>query len=237
MRTLIDSATSNRPDRRTALIAQQLLRFSVDIAALSETRLAGEGSLREIGSQYTFFWKGKDQNERRIHGVGFAIKSSLVDKYNLSPTALNERLITIRIPMSRNQHMTIISAYAPTMNSADIVKEEFYSTLNSAIRAVPSSDKLFLLGDFNARVGCDSDLWHGVLGKHGVGNCNDNGRLLLGFCAENELTITNTCFRLATRKKNNLATSKVQAMAHVGLCHHSVQRSKRRPRHQSNDGG
>ena len=44
-------------------------------------------------------------------------------------------------------------------------------------------------------VGRDAQAWKGVLGNHVVGNCNDNGRLLLLFCAEQELTITNTIFQ------------------------------------------
>ena len=52
------SERNDRPERRTALIAQELLRYKVDIAALSETRLADEGSLTEEGGGYTYFWKG-----------------------------------------------------------------------------------------------------------------------------------------------------------------------------------
>jgi len=48
----------SRPPRRTALIAAELNRYKIDIAALSETRLAEEGSLSEVGEGYTFFWKG-----------------------------------------------------------------------------------------------------------------------------------------------------------------------------------
>ena len=54
VRTLIDQDNSLRPHRRTALISRELDRFKVDIAAISETRLHGEGNLSEIGSNYTF---------------------------------------------------------------------------------------------------------------------------------------------------------------------------------------
>jgi len=54
----MDSDSSDRPARRTALIAAELHRYNIDIAALSETRLADEGSLTEVGAGYTFFWKG-----------------------------------------------------------------------------------------------------------------------------------------------------------------------------------
>ena len=62
--------------------------------------------------------------------------------------------------------MTIISAYAPTLISTEEVKEQFYADLDVLLRSTPASDKVLVLGDFNARVGKDSDQWKGVIGKH-----------------------------------------------------------------------
>ena len=55
VRTLLDTGLGAR--RRTALIACELARYNIDIAALSETRLPDEGSLVETGTGYTFFWR------------------------------------------------------------------------------------------------------------------------------------------------------------------------------------
>ncbi|BFY98783.1 hypothetical protein BsWGS_01823 [Bradybaena similaris] len=59
IRTLLDRVNAQRPERRTALIARELNRYKIDIAALSETRLAGEGQITEDGAGYTFFWSGR----------------------------------------------------------------------------------------------------------------------------------------------------------------------------------
>ncbi len=65
---------NDRPERRTALVARMLDRYQVDIAALSETRFAGETQLEEVGGGYTFYCFGKpEQDTPRSSGVGFAI--------------------------------------------------------------------------------------------------------------------------------------------------------------------
>ena len=194
-------ANTNRPERRTALVCKELARFDIDVAALSETRLPGEGNIREAGTGYTIFWKGKAPEEPRIHGVGFAIRSQLVQRHNLAPKAISERLMTVRMPITRNRHLTLISVYAPTLTSTDEDKDAFYNQLDDTIQAVPANDKLVVLGDFNARVGKDHRLWEGIIGRHGIGNCNANGQLLLGLCAEHQLVVTNTIFQLPKRKK------------------------------------
>ena len=55
VRTLMDSAGSDKSQRRTALVGREVDRYNVEIAALSETRLAEEGLLKEVGAGYTFF--------------------------------------------------------------------------------------------------------------------------------------------------------------------------------------
>ena len=66
VRTLLDNEDSNRRARRYALVAAELGRYDIDIAALSESRLADEGSLTEGGGGYTFFQKGLPYDTSRI---------------------------------------------------------------------------------------------------------------------------------------------------------------------------
>ena len=63
----------------------------------------------------------------------------------------------------------LVSAYAPTMTNPEDIKEKFYEDLDNLLKSIPSQDKLFVLGDFNARVGTDFQTWKGVIGMNGVG--------------------------------------------------------------------
>ena len=200
VRTLLESKRT--PIRPTAIVAWELDRLGIDIAALSETRVLGDSVLpEEGGGGYTFYLKGKPIGDKHYHGVGFAIRTRLVKSLEgKNPVGINERLMTMTFPLEGST-LSIISAYAPTLNHSDEVKDSFYGSLGDAIDEVPASHKLLVLGDFNARVGSDHISWENTIGRHGVGNVNTNGTLLLSLCAQNELCITNTFFQQADRHK------------------------------------
>ncbi len=202
VRTLLDLAeTPNRPHRKTALVALELAQYNIDIAALSETRLHGEDSLTEAGAGYTFFWKGVPEGSRRNHGVGFAVKSKLLQCIPESPIGINERLMTWCIPLAKKRFATLISAYAPTLDAEHNIKDDFYRALDAILQKTPATDRLILMGDFNARVGTEHLVWSKVIGQHGVGKMNHNGVRLLSLCAEHQLVITNTIFQMKNRFK------------------------------------
>ena len=120
----MDSAWSDRPQRRTALaVGRELGRYGIQIVALSETRFADAGEIKKVGAGYIFFWSGRKSEERREAGVGFAIKTELVGKLSGLPKGINDRLMTLRLPLSGNEHATIVSAYAPPMTNPDGVKD------------------------------------------------------------------------------------------------------------------
>ena len=115
----MDSAGSDRPQRRTAFVGRELGRYGIQIAAQSETRFADVGEIKEVGAEYTFFWGGRYSEERREAGVGYAIKTGLVGKLSGLPKGINDHLMTLRLPLSGNKHATIVSAYAPSMINPD----------------------------------------------------------------------------------------------------------------------
>ena len=192
VRTLLDLKDVDRPQRQTTLVARELDRYNIAIAALQETRL--EGQLQERNT--TFFWIGKEPGIRREAGVVFTIANSLVKQLPTLPTGIPERLITLRIPIGKTRYATVISAYAPTMTNPDQAKEEFYELLGQTLQKIPSTDQVIILGDFNARVGDDSMSWPIALGKFGKDKSNSNGEQLLSICTQFKLAITNTFFKM-----------------------------------------
>ena len=183
--------------RKTAVIDRELHRLCIDIAALQETRLPDDGSLRE--QNYTFSWQGKKSDEPRIHGVGLAVKNSLLSTIE-PPTGGSERLLNLRMT-TRVGVANFVCAYAPTLCSTSDEKDKFYDALDSIVRSVPKKEALFIMGDFNARVGANSEAWPFVIGRHGVGKMNENGQRLLELCSFHKLAVTNTFFQHKKRHK------------------------------------
>ena len=140
-------------------MGRELGRYGIQIAALSETRFADVGEIKEVGAGYTFFWSRRKSKEKREAGVCFVIKTELVGKLSELPKCITDRIMTLRLPLSGNKHATIVSAYAPKMTNPVEVKDKFYNDLDDVISATPHTDKPILLGDFNARVGTDHQTW------------------------------------------------------------------------------
>lgn len=86
-----------------------------------------------------------------VYLVGFAIKNHLVRQLSELPQGVNEHLMTVQLKLDSNQMASVVSAYAPTLNSQDDVKEAFYASLENILSAIPKEDEIILLGDFNAR--------------------------------------------------------------------------------------
>ena len=175
----------------------ELAKYNID--ALCETRFSESGSLDDL--EYSFFWSGKPEGERWEAGVGFAIKKDIVTKLTEMPWPVSDRIMTMRLPLSKDNFVTIISVYAPTKTNPDENKEAFYNQLASVLSGIPHTDKLLLIGDFNARIGRENDKWPLVMGKHGIGKCNSNGELLLALCSEFEQIVTNTMFKQKDQRK------------------------------------
>ncbi|XP_071171614.1 craniofacial development protein 2-like [Mytilus edulis] len=90
--------------------------------------------------------------------------------------------------------LNIIQCYAPTNDAEDNIKEEFYQLLEETTRKCSSKDITFLMGDLNAKVGSDNTGYEQVMGRHGLGEMNENGELFANHCANHNLVIDGTVF-------------------------------------------
>ena len=88
--------------------------------------------------------------------------------------------------------ITVIQVYAPTSNAEEAEVERFYEDLQDLLELTPPKDVLFIIGDWNAKVG--SQETPEVTGKFGLGIRNEAGQRLIEFCQENALVIANTLF-------------------------------------------
>ena len=92
----------------------------------------------------------------------------------------------------------VIRVCAPTSNAEEAEVEWFYEDLQDLLELAHKKDILFIIGDWNAKVG--SQEIPGVTGKFGLGVPNEAGQRLTEFCQENALVIANTLFQQHKRR-------------------------------------
>ena len=90
-------------------------------------------------------------------------------------------------------NITVIQVYAPKTNAKEAEVEWFYEELQDRLVLTPKKDVLFIIGDWNAKVG--SQEISGVTGKFGLGVKNEARQRLTEFYQENSLVIANTLFQ------------------------------------------
>ena len=92
-------------------------------------------------------------------------------------------------------NITVIQVYAPTSNAEEAEVKRFYEDLQDLLGLTPKRDVLFIIGDWNAKVGSQE-----TPGKFGLGMQNEAGQRLIEFCQENALVIANTLFQQHKRR-------------------------------------
>ena len=112
----------------------------------------------------------------------------------------NKRIISVRF-QGKPFSITVIQVYASTSNAKEAEVERFYEDLQDLLELTPKKDVLFIIGDWNAKVGSQEP--PGVTGKFGLGVQNEAGQRLTEFCQENALVIANT---LSQQHKRRLYT-------------------------------
>ena len=95
-------------------------------------------------------------------------------------------------------NITVNQVYAPTTDAEATEVDWFYEDLQHLLEITPKIDVLFIIGDWNAKVG--SQEIPRITGKFGLGVQNEAGRRLIEFCYQNRLVIANTLFQQPKRR-------------------------------------
>ena len=149
---------------------------------------------------YTLYCKGTTASEPRRLGVGFAVKNHVANLQECL-VHISDRITTLRLHLSDRNYLNVVSSYAPTLDSADDVKDKFYEELSQCLEKIHPRESILVLGHFNARVGRDYEAWPKILERYGVGSMNSNGQLPLSLRVQYQLTITVTLLRLSAKHK------------------------------------
>ena len=110
VRTLLDREGTGRPERRTALVAMELEKYKIDIAALSETRFSESGRLDDMGLHILLERQAGRGTTRGWSGIRHQ-KRDLSEAHRM-PKAVNDRIMTMTVPLTKKGNATVISIYA-----------------------------------------------------------------------------------------------------------------------------
>ena len=164
-----------------------MTRFDIDLHGISELHWTGNGFFKT--DDLTIYYSGNDN--RRQNGVAFIVNkkiSAAVESY----AAVSDRILSIRL-RGKPLNITIFQVYAPTSAASEDEIESFYSRLVESLHQMHKKDTVYVIGDFNAKIGSQKDL--NITGGFGLGERNDAGDRLFQFFIKNQLRNINTFFR------------------------------------------
>ena len=108
-----------------------------------------------------------------------------------------DRMISVHF-QGKPFNIMVIQGYALASNTEEGEVEWFYEKLQDLLELTPQKDVLFIIGDWNAKVGSQETL--GITGKFGLGVRNESGQRLIEFCQKNALVIANPLFQQHKRR-------------------------------------
>ena len=171
---------------------QRMIQFHMYVLALSEVRLPGSGSV-DVGDGFLLIYAGSP-GDGSLGGVALLLSPSAARSWRQAGSRAKhwdsgrELRISLRCPEGL---WHVGSAYGPTEQQDALVKDQFYQDLRAFWHDLPAREPTFLLGDLNSRVGvrgaADAEAPASVLGPHGLGARNGNGRRLLQHASETGL--------------------------------------------------
>ena len=172
-------------------LKQESMKFDIDILGIAETRWTGVDSF--TSDEFTMINSGGTKHER---GVGMLVKKK-VAKAIIGYWAISDRVLMVKFN-AKPFNMNILQVYAPTTDACDEEVEQFYEEINIGLKQCKSQELTFVMGDFNAKVGCGKS--GSIVGPHGLGDRNERGDRIIQWCEENKYIITNTWYKKHKRR-------------------------------------
>ena len=149
------------------VVKEEMARANIDILGINELKWTGMG---EFNSHDHYIYYCVQESLRR-NGVAIIVNRR-VRKAVLGCNLKNDRMISFRF-QGKPFSITVIQVYAPMSNAEEAEVEQFYEDLQDLVELTPKKDVLFIIGDWNAKVG--SQETPGVRGKFGLGIRNEAG--------------------------------------------------------------
>ena len=174
------------------VVKQEMAGVNFDILGISKLKWTGMGELNS--DDHYIYYCG--QESLRRNGVAIMVNKR-VQNAVLGCTLKNNRIISLCF-QGKPFNITVIQIYAPNSDTEEAEFEQFYEDLQDLLELTPKKDVLFIIGDWNAKVG--SQETPRVTGKFGLGMQNEAGKRLIEFCQENALVIANTLFQQHKRR-------------------------------------
>ena len=132
----------------------------------------------------------------RRNGVALILNNRIQNAV-LGCNLKNDRMISVHF-QSKPFKIMVTQVYTPTSNAEEAEVEWFYKDLQDLLELTPKKDVLFIIGDWNAKVGIQ--VIPRVTGNFNLGVQNEAGQRLTEFCQENSLVIANTLFQQHKRR-------------------------------------
>ena len=140
--------------------------MNINILGISELKWGGMGEFSS--DDHYIYYCG--QESRRRNGVAIIVNKS--QNAVLGCSLKNDRMISVCF-QGKPFNITVIQVYPLTSNAEEAEAEQFYEDQQDFLELIPQKDVLFIIGDWNAKVG--SQKIPGVMGKFGLGVQNEAG--------------------------------------------------------------
>ncbi|PWA87978.1 craniofacial development protein 2 [Artemisia annua] len=142
-------------------LVNAVIRRKVDIACFQETKW--KGSRTREGNQYKLWYSG---SATAGNGVGIVLALYLKDKV-VKVISISDRIMLVRLVIEE-ETVNVISAYAPQVGLEDVVKKNFWDSLDDLVRECLANQQLIIAGNLNSHIGAEADGYSSVQGFLGT---------------------------------------------------------------------